>query len=83
MGITCIFILLNDRAQWTWHSPLGLNQQTPIGLAQRTAELDGGHDAIVKNDATIVIDIALGNSSRHLPTINMVWLTPTRCADLF
>ena len=52
-------------------------------LAQRTADLNGGHDAIVKNDATIVIDIALGNSSRRLPTINMVWLTPTRCADLF
>ena len=27
-------------------------------LAQRTADLDGGHDAIVKNDATIVIAIA-------------------------
>ena len=52
-------------------------------LAQCTARLHRRHDSVVENDATIVVDVALGDSSGGLPTIDIVWLTPTRGTDLF
>ena len=54
-----------------------------IELPQCTACLHRGHDSVVENDATIVVNVALGDSSGGLPAIDMVWLTPTRGADLF
>ena len=54
-----------------------------IELPQCTACLHRGHDSVVENDATIVVNVALGDSSGGLSAIDMVWLTPTRGADLF
>ena len=49
----------------------------PIELAQRTADLDRGHDAIVKKDeSAFAIDISFGDASCRLTTINPVGFTP-------
>jgi hypothetical protein len=44
-------------------------------LAQCTGCLHRDHDSIVENDATIVVDVALGDPAGGLAAIDMVWLT--------
>ena len=49
----------------------------PIELAQRTADLDRGHDAIVKKDeSAFAIDISFGDAAYRLTKINPVGFAP-------
>ena len=62
--------------------PRTLRETRAIELAQCTACLDRGHDAIFKNDAALVINVTVGSSPQCFETIDMVGFAPTRCLDL-